>query len=91
MEADTANATIAEIYGLCTGKTGEPGNWHGAQPVRALVERLAEAERLLAEAMVEMGHASIFIRSREKMHLAGIQQYDETLAALRASRGGGVR
>lgn len=33
-EARTANATIAEIYQLVTGKTGEPGNWHGAEPVR---------------------------------------------------------
>jgi hypothetical protein len=40
-EARTANATIAEIYQLCTGKTGEPGNWNGAKPVRELIERLA--------------------------------------------------
>jgi hypothetical protein len=26
-EARTANATIAEIYRLCTNGTGEPGNW----------------------------------------------------------------
>jgi hypothetical protein len=36
-EARTANATIAEIYQLCTGATGEPGNWNGAEPVRALI------------------------------------------------------
>jgi hypothetical protein len=39
-EAKTANATIAEIYQLCTGKTGEPGNWNGAKPVRELIESL---------------------------------------------------
>jgi hypothetical protein len=33
-EARTANATIAEIYQLCSGGTGEPGNWHGAEPIR---------------------------------------------------------
>lgn len=38
-EARTANATIAEIYQLCTGGRGEPGNWNGADPVR---KRLAE-------------------------------------------------
>ena len=39
-EARTANATIAEIYQLCTGATGEPGNWHGAEPVRRHIESL---------------------------------------------------
>lgn len=33
-EARTANATIAEIYQLVTGATGEPGRWNGAEPVR---------------------------------------------------------
>ena len=39
-EARTANATIAEIYQLCSGGKGEPGNWHGAEPVRELVREL---------------------------------------------------
>jgi len=47
-EARTANATIAEIYQLVTGATGEPGNWNGAEPVRqkleALQARIAELE-----------------------------------------------
>jgi hypothetical protein len=41
-EARTANATIAEIYQLCTGGTGEPGSWNGAEPVRKLVAQVAE-------------------------------------------------
>lgn len=41
-EARAANATIAEIYQLCSGATGEPGNWHGAEPVR---RKLAELTR----------------------------------------------
>lgn len=48
-EARTANATIAEIYQVCTDSTGEPGNWHGAEPVRELKERAEELERKLAE------------------------------------------
>lgn len=39
-EARTANATIAEIYQIVTGKTGEPGNWNGAEPVRKCIEEL---------------------------------------------------
>ena len=48
MEARTANAIIAEIYQLCTGASGEPGNWNGADPVRKLVAEL-EACRKDAE------------------------------------------
>jgi chromosome segregation ATPase len=39
-EARTANATIAEIYQVISGATGEPGNWHGAEPVREYVAGL---------------------------------------------------
>lgn len=67
-EARTANATIAEIYQLCTGATGEPGNWNGAEPVRALlaakqeeVDRMREALEICAntlESFVESGAAA---------------------------------
>lgn len=36
-EARTANRTIAEIYQVVSGATGEPGNWHGAEPVKQLM------------------------------------------------------
>lgn len=50
-EARTANATIAEIYQVVSGSTGEPGNWNGAEPVRELFNRLsAEVEALRADA-----------------------------------------
>lgn len=39
-EARTANSTIAEIYRIVTGGTGEPGNWNGAEPVRKCIEGL---------------------------------------------------
>lgn len=34
-EAKAANSTLYEIYQLCSGATGEKGNWNGAAPVRA--------------------------------------------------------
>lgn len=50
-EARTANATIAEIYREVSGGKGEPGNWNGAEPVRAeltaLRARVAELEAAL--------------------------------------------
>jgi len=39
-EARAANATVAEVYQICSGETGEPGNWHGAEPVRQVVGSL---------------------------------------------------
>lgn len=50
-EARTANATIAEIYQIVTGATGEPGNWNGAGPVRAALSRLRDTQRVLVEAL----------------------------------------
>lgn len=44
-EARTANDTISQIYQAVTGAKGEPGNWHGAEPVKALV---AERDALLS-------------------------------------------
>jgi len=46
-EARTQRSTVHEIYQLSTGATGEPGDWHGAEPVRALV---AERDRLVGQA-----------------------------------------
>jgi hypothetical protein len=45
-EARTQRATVHEIYQLCSGGKGEPGDWDGAEPVRALV---AERDALKAE------------------------------------------
>jgi hypothetical protein len=47
-EARCANDTIAQIYQLVTGKKGEPGNWNGAKPIKALV-----AERNALRAALE--------------------------------------
>jgi hypothetical protein len=44
-EARKANATIAEIYQLCSGGKGEPGNWNGAEPVRRKLAELNAEER----------------------------------------------
>ena len=49
-EARTANATIAEIYQVVSGGTGEPGNWHGVEPVRTVMqEQREEITRLRGE------------------------------------------
>ncbi len=36
-EARAQAATVRECYQACTGATGEPGDWNGAAPVRAVV------------------------------------------------------
>lgn len=41
-EARAANATVHEIYQVISGATGEPGNWNGAEPVKAYVAKAHE-------------------------------------------------
>lgn len=73
-EARTANATIAEIYQIVTGKTGEPGNWNGAEPVRERIkdlrERLAKAEAAL-KAQQEPGEGVHIIFDGPPSHESG--------------------
>lgn len=46
-EARTANSIICEIYQSVSGAKGEPGNWNGAEPVRAYIAtKDAEIARL---------------------------------------------
>lgn len=54
-EARCANDTIGQIYQLVTGATGEPGNWHGAEPVRALVAERDELRARLDAVIAAVG------------------------------------
>ena len=45
-EARSQRATVREIYQAVTGRTGEPGDWHGSQPVLALIEERDALRRM---------------------------------------------
>ena len=45
-EATAQRATVHEAYRVCTGNTGEPGDWNGAEPIRKLA---AERDALQAK------------------------------------------
>lgn len=49
-EARTQTATVHEIYRLCTGGKGEPGDWHGGEPVRELVAYIERLEAAIRDA-----------------------------------------
>jgi len=49
MEALTHKATVQECYQACTGSTGEPGDWNGANPVKQLAMRLASQLETIAQ------------------------------------------
>ena len=44
MEALAHKTTVQECYQACTGSTGEPGDWHGANPVKEMAKRIASAK-----------------------------------------------
>lgn len=50
-EARCHKSTVHEAYQACTGATGEPGNWHGAEPIR---KALSEATRQRDEALAAL-------------------------------------
>lgn len=52
MEAKSQRATVHESYQAISGATGEPGDWSGAEPVKALV-----AERDTLKSQVAVGKA----------------------------------
>lgn len=74
-EARTANATIAEIYQAVTDATGEPGNWNGAEPVRArltaLKARVAELEGALTEISKQTYGTEISMDGDERAEILG--------------------
>lgn len=49
-EARTQSSIVAEIYQELTGKTGEPGDWNGARPIKSAILRKQ------AEALIEFGY-----------------------------------
>ncbi len=70
-EARTANATITEAYQAVTGGAGEPGNWHGAEPIKAELTRLREEIEQYREAargqLVVVNTASSRIKELESV------------------------
>ncbi|CAM3310173.1 hypothetical protein [Halomonas lysinitropha] len=96
-EARTQRATVHEIYQVVTKGTGEPGDWHGAGPVRALMDqydalaahnvRLIEAGNALrAELAFWQGsdHAPRSQAARDRWTFAAEEAPATSLARLKA-------
>ena len=45
MEALAHKSTVEECSQACTGSTGEPVDWHGANPVKEMAMKLATAKK----------------------------------------------
>lgn len=58
MEARGANATIHEAYQAATEGKGEPGNWHGAGPIKDELTRL-RSDLMQARARAEVAEARL--------------------------------
>lgn len=61
-EARCHKATVHEAYQACSGATGEPGNWHGAEPIR---KALSEATRQRDEALAALKGAEVAVKPLE--------------------------
>lgn len=59
-EARTANRTIAEIYQVVSGATGEPGNWHGAEPVKQLTAQAVRFAKAIYDPHVIVDHDPLY-------------------------------
>lgn len=57
-EARAANHTISEAYQVITGCKGEPGNWNGAEPIRAEITRLRAAMQDACDLLTERRHGN---------------------------------
>lgn len=66
MEARGANSTINEIYQVVSGGKGEPGNWHGAAPVREKLEALQRESAELREAAGFVNPAMASLKGYER-------------------------
>lgn len=84
MEARTAKATIAEIYQLCTGGTGEPGNWNGAEPVRQLAEQRAGLVQAARRAEVAFNTVRYCYERDPGNFMLAMKELDQDVEALRA-------
>jgi hypothetical protein len=84
-EAKTQRSTVREIYQVITGATGEPGDWNGAQPVKAIMKKIAalkaEIERkdaVLRKADFILDRVGVFVKSKEKIKKPdGREWFDE--------------
>lgn len=50
-EARTQRSTVLQSYQAATGATGEPGDWHGAEPIRERLSSLGDQNKRLREAL----------------------------------------
>lgn len=65
-EMRTQRGVVREIYQLCTGSTGEPGDWNGAKPVRELI---AQVTALATALSMLKNQYEVLARSKEAPRL----------------------
>lgn len=72
-EMRAQRSIVRDVYQLCTGSTGEPGDWNGAEPVRALIEeRDALREALKAAKIGHSGDCRKTISQRAGLECSGL-------------------
>jgi hypothetical protein len=96
MEAMAHKSSLHEAYQACSGATGEPGNWNGAEPIKATIASLTdhietlEREQAEAEAVIRpfAGAADYWAAFGDFQRITSLHQYGDCLEVmhLRAAR-----
>ena len=56
-EAKAQRATVNEAYRAITGATGEPGDWHGAEPIKVMVRERDTLRAALTQCVEALNEA----------------------------------
>lgn len=75
MEARSSNATLNEIYQLCSGAKGEKASWNGSEPVREVLDAKD----------AEIAHKAEELRSNDQQCRFQVAALREQNAALKAA------
>lgn len=78
-EAKAQKATVYEAYRVCTGNTGETGDWNGAEPIRALA-----AERDRARTVLRQALEALIQTTKPTYQRGGYQSITSAIAAIKA-------
>ena len=84
-ESRTANASLRECYQAVTGAAGEPGNWHGATPIREAIATLRIEKEAAEQRAVAAEQECQRLREAMESAIRDSTSWNATILSLRIS------